>query len=499
MSERYYTGQLGRMWAQPDGPNTAVHYLGCHELGDISEPLGDITRTHLPSRKVRGRRELASRSQDVPGEVTTTVTFLVGKAADYIEGIDCPFGLYVLQGECAVPDVFGDYERGQVLQEAIITAVTDSNSAQREADDPATIAEDLSAEARERFWKLQLAQLTTTETERLNDVAFLDIERCAGPCGPAQTNCEIGYAVANAASGAIANVLGTTNRTTWAATSADPFTTDEHISSVIVVPMPDGEHRVIVARGTTDVSNPAEIGYSDDSGDNWTLVDLDTADGDFVPHGGGLFLQDTGHIWVCTDDGEIHFSEDQGETWTEQETPVATSLNQVKFCDINTGICVGDSNVVLYTANGGDDWTSLTAPAAQAGEDALCCHIYDSMRFWVGYGDGELWYTLDGGDTWAERTVAHPAGLATLDSIEDIEGPDIYNVNIVYTWTDGDANPRAGFDRSIDGGYNWEAYAPDDAFTTDGFMALWVCDYNNAVLVGGPVDGIAAIYNVTPA
>ena len=32
----------GAIWVQPDGPNTELMYLGCHELGDIEEPLGDV-------------------------------------------------------------------------------------------------------------------------------------------------------------------------------------------------------------------------------------------------------------------------------------------------------------------------------------------------------------------------------------------------------------------------------------------------------------------------
>ena len=36
------TSRMGALWVQPDGPNTEPKFLGCHELGDLSEAEGGV-------------------------------------------------------------------------------------------------------------------------------------------------------------------------------------------------------------------------------------------------------------------------------------------------------------------------------------------------------------------------------------------------------------------------------------------------------------------------
>ncbi len=47
MSEQLLSGE-GAIWVQPDGPNTETFYLGCHVLGDIDEPRGDLSLKYCP-------------------------------------------------------------------------------------------------------------------------------------------------------------------------------------------------------------------------------------------------------------------------------------------------------------------------------------------------------------------------------------------------------------------------------------------------------------------
>ena len=44
-----FTAAMGAVWVQPDGPNTEVLYLGCHDVGDIVQPQGDVATRFCPS------------------------------------------------------------------------------------------------------------------------------------------------------------------------------------------------------------------------------------------------------------------------------------------------------------------------------------------------------------------------------------------------------------------------------------------------------------------
>jgi len=493
-----FTGNHGRIWIQPDGPNTAPVYLGCHDVSTVTEPKGAVSRTHCPSRKSYGQWIVAARKQAPPDEITTTITTVIEQAAGYLEEVVCPVPIYIHQSMCGTPDLFFDYNRGQVLQESYITQVSDDNLVQREGNDDATQAFDISAAIRERYWKLALARQTTTEANGANDVAFLMTQQCAGPCGPVKTPCSVGFVVYDAGTDAVANVEYTTDGgTTWTATAANPFVTDEAIISVVVFPIEDEGVRALVARGSTDAGNAAEVAYTDDYGTNWTLVDLDTADGDYVPHQGGLFYLDYNNIWCVTNDGECHKSEDGGVSWTEQDTGKATALNMVKFIDKKHGIIVGASNVVLFTEDGGLHWQDIGGPADQAGVAANCCAMVREKYWFVGYADGELWYTPDGGTNWYERAVSTPSGHVSTDAINDLDAIDLYCLFMAVDWTDGDTHDRGAVHRSINGGYDWEVYSIDTEFDSDGspgLQALWPCDYNKVFAVGDPIDSTAAIY-----
>ena len=55
MSETPFTAGQGAVWVQPSGPNTKPMYLGCHEVGEVSEGQGDVTLLYCPSAARSGR------------------------------------------------------------------------------------------------------------------------------------------------------------------------------------------------------------------------------------------------------------------------------------------------------------------------------------------------------------------------------------------------------------------------------------------------------------
>jgi hypothetical protein len=211
---------------------------------------------------------------------------------------------------------------------------------------------DISSEFLIRAFAPTISRQTITETSNINDITFCNDQRCRTDEDVAQDACETGYAVTDAPAGspsATANVVATTNGSTWAATAADPFAVTEDIIAVECFEVSRDDVRVIVARGTTDGANPAEIAYSDDSGATWTAVDVGSVNGEFAPTRFSLFALNRDNVWMTSDGGYIYYSSDAAITWTAQESGSITSSawNAIHFVDSDTGFVGG-----IATASG---------------------------------------------------------------------------------------------------------------------------------------------------
>jgi photosystem II stability/assembly factor-like uncharacterized protein len=489
----------GSLWVQPDGPNTQPQYLKCHTLDDIDEPFGGVTLHRCPNPRGPGWVTIA-KTQDPPDLVTTSVTTPLGRTADWLEQqYNCSMGVYVHMRKCEPKNAFLNYERGFLLRNAVFTSKGLSNLVAREGSDLSEQSFDLTADPGVvRYYSLDLTRQTTTETEKLYDIAFCNSPRCAGPCGPAMDDCEVGFIVAAAGAAAAANVLYTADSgATWTEAAANPFDADEDIISVVCFPLDQDTTRVVVARGTTDGANPAEIAYSDDNGANWTAVNVGDTDGEFAQWSGALFAIDRYNIWLVTDQGAIYFSDDAAESWTEQATSNTNGLNYVNFVDENHGVAVGDSNTLITTSDGGEHWDVTDGPSA--GDSLMCVEMIDEQRWWVGDDDGAgLNFTLDGGDNWTARAFTVPT-MTSEDTVNDIMFWDEYVGFAVVTCTSGTGD-RGAMMRTFDGGYTWETFLIDTDYDSDspaGPYAVWACNPNLAYSVGDPIDLTGSTYTVS--
>jgi photosystem II stability/assembly factor-like uncharacterized protein len=112
--------------------------------------------------------------------------------------------------------------------------------------------------------------------------------------------------------------------------------------------------------------------------------------------------------------------------------------------------------------------------------------IVTERRWFLGYGDGELWYTEDAGTTWAQRRFSGDgAGV-----VWDIK----FTNEMVGMMLHDNASPVGAIYRTIDGGYSWDAVStPANA----GLNAIHVFDPNLAVAVGNVSGATAVVVAVT--
>jgi photosystem II stability/assembly factor-like uncharacterized protein len=93
--------------------------------------------------------------------------------------------------------------------------------------------------------------------------------------------------------------------------------------------------------------------------------------------------------------------------WESQASPSTANLYSVKAVTADIAWACGAGSAVLRTTNGGAIWTPATGNLASG--DYYCMTAIDANRAWVGRGgsvagDGKIYATTDGGETWVQQT-----------------------------------------------------------------------------------------------
>jgi len=483
-----------------EGPNRAPNAIPCAILESISIPRGGLESTYCWNAQT-GKYERVSKRRGTPDEITFDIEELEGLTASDIETYirkDCPLAFYVGVYECTPRLVFSGADRMKVIENALLETEAESGMMGRDAGVDTMLTTSWNADAVEKAFALEEYAKSTTETETIRDIAICGVDACHGVCGPIAGMCDTLVAVCESDGVGPADVLASTNSgATWAVTAADPFLVSEDISSVVCFQMSQTVTRWLVARGTTDAGNPAEVSYSDNSGATWTPVNVGATNGEFAPHSGSLFALDRYHIWCGLDSGDMWFSADAGATWTEQGSANAgvDPINYIYFMNEREGVAVGGAgatNFLMSTRNGGVDWAVTTTIGGAGTDIPWCVTMHDRNRFFIGDDQGELWFTEDAGTTWTRRLPDQglPATATSIDEIYDI-------TRISGECTIG-GNPYGFMGWTANGGYDWEFRTTVQANAAgDGMYAIVACNWNLAYSVGGPDTGpLGLIYSL---
>jgi len=508
-----FTDFDGVTWLQPDGPNTEPNLILCVDADGPGEPQGDLTISLCRT----GDRSwvTVNAAQGSPGEVTATITAWKKKHRSYLQKMvdrRIPFPLYINHSTEGRIDTFLNYEWGTVIPWAFITDKQGSNAAKgrsEPAGSPTNVEQAFSITAgpiaHEYYKLIGTVGDAGGEDEPLRDVAMYGKMKAPHVSGEYQERADLGSIAADAAAAAVADGYETSDHmASWTAWAAQPFAADEHICSVVGIQIDKDTTRIIVCRGTTDGANPAEIAYSDDDGATWTNVDVGATNGEFGLHSGALFALDARHIWMCTDLGNVYFSSDGGLTWTDQEAPTpgaSEGLYYVHFADENYGWAVGGfpttpTGFLICTTDGGEHWTA--AASEPKVESAVWVSVIDKNKVWVGLDDGTIYYTVDWGTTWTQRTLpTTPTNTGDGRFIDDHCG------FICGYYTSGGSDYAIIY-RTVDGGHTWETYEYEDddiTVTYYGLNGMDVISYNEVIAVGEVLTTAATsiVWQLRPA
>lgn len=480
MSHTFVAGEAA-VWVQRNGPNTEPVYLGCHETGDITIPYGDVTLFYCPDPAGSGLFIVRGSTQNAPGNITTSVVSDYTDEFDELERARFPMTLFVHKAKRGRRDSFTNRDRSVILVNSRITqrTITALSSRSPENNNRSENSFDITAEAAFEDGVMTLVRQTIAEANAINNLRFCNTAQPRTADSIARASCEIGFATADAAASATANVLKTTNGATWTATGADPFAADEHVMGLACFDVSRDVTRVLVGRGSTDSDDPGEMAYSDNSGSSWTLVELGAVDADFLATPHSLYALDSANIYAVTDLGYIYKSIDGGLTWTAKESAIITggaAWRAVHFVDRNVGWVAGETNLVARTIDAGETWSAITGPAGKSAVSINTVYCFDKNRAWLGFNDGTLYYTFDGGATWSQRsfTGTGTGAIKAMAFMNDLLGYILHN----------NGSTVGSLHKTIDGGYTWEKVTTP---TNSGLNSLFICD-NFKIYASGEVN-----------
>lgn len=483
----FQSGQ-GSLWVQ-SAPGEDVEYLGCHSVGDIAQPFGDITYFYCPDPARNGEFQVIGQAQGQPGAVTTSIETVLGPVQDALMALNCPVNIFVNKfRSTGRRDLFGNRDMSIVIVGARRTNRGWTNVLSRDPEDNALSLQtaDFSAETVVEFYSLAITRLTTTEAGDLVSIAFCSQEQCEDEQNIPIELCEQGFAAAQVSgAGDTAGVIFTENAGgSWAVAAALPFAIDLDISRAICVDYGGGT-RHIVARGETVAATPAAIAYSDDGGATWTTVTVGSVNTQFIT---ALWAVDAYAIWAGANDGYLYRSDDAGVTWTviNAGTLTVNPINAIHAYDRDNVWAVSNTGVVLRTTNGDSVGPIFAATTVPVASNLNTVDVHSANRAWVGAANGSAYLTKNGGDTWtAKFSRSGAATTAIRFSSEGIGGFLLSNVGGVGTVY-----------QSINGGATWEAITTP---TNTGLNDVWVCDPVTAYVVGNAQGGTGFLARVAPA
>lgn len=486
MPSPFLSGEMS-LWIQRNGPNTEPIFGGCHAIGDVDQPEGDIELIYCPDESGPNLFKVVGSIQGTPGAITFTITTDLTDEIDEMERVKCPFNLFVHASKRGRKDVFDNFDRTILYTNVRVTNRGKSGLVARTPEDQGRVelTYDVSAEEELNLKEPVITRQSISETNAINDITFCNSFSCRTDEAIAQDYCQEGFAVADAVAYGTANVLHTSNGGTWAATT-DPFGADEHPIAVECFPFGRDTVRVLVANGSTSGA-PAEIAYSDDDGVTWTTVNVSAGNTVFSGRH-ALFALSQYDAWAVLANGYIYHSGDAGVSWDVQEAGVLTTdpWNAVHFVDSEIGWVGGDNNAVARTIDGGTTWSAITGPSGQTTDHITVVFGLDRNRAWIGYNDGTLWYTIDAGANWSQR--AFPG--SGVGEVRDIK---FFNDSLGFMVVNN-ASPVGTALWTINGGFSWSRLP---ANTNAGYNALFVCDEWNFFIAGEAQGGTGYIAKVT--
>lgn len=437
-----------RVWLIENGasPSDGPIYQGIMKTGDPSWGQGDTTSIKVPdpnryngfveAANVKGARERVTSS--LMGRYPLALSTLLRLARK-----QCRFDVHIAFGQCRNPqDYVNGWEKLVILRDVNITTYNGENWGALGDDEQNPANENVDISAEEMYevvsvdWAQHASSLTTREVTAIN---VCDDPSCGDQCKDSSDGCQKVFATmigTGATPGTKPILLYTKDAgTTWGQTTITTMFSTESprdiacVGTNVVVISPDSDsmhyaNRDLILSGT-------ETWYETFTG---FVLGRDPR---------AIWSVDANNTWIVGESGYVYWTSDPTVSVTVQNAGVATAqnLNDIHMFNTESGVAVGNSNALIWTDDG-SVWQALTGP--QVGITLRACWMLTKKKWLIGSSTGALWYTEDGGGTWANKA---PSGITDIYDIWFMD--DTIGYMAVMIGANGYVF------RTTDGGYHW--------------------------------------------
>ncbi|HKP53866.1 MAG TPA: YCF48-related protein [Chloroflexia bacterium] len=198
-----------------------------------------------------------------------------------------------------------------------------------------------------------------------------------------------------------------------------------------------------------------------------------------------VFFSDALNGWAVGSSQNIIHTSNGGATWIKQFGGVGSApynrypLNSVSFGDALHGVAVGGAGNIFSTSDGGATWTPRQSGSATY---TYAIEAIDATHLWAAQSDAELLSTSDGGQNWRRLNLymsTSSSNIGDIDFVDALTG---------WAAVSGDVVGGNGFlFRTTDGGQSWQNQGIS---STGGLAGVEALTTQTIVAVSGHYDTI---------
>lgn len=462
-------------------------YQSCVVAGPLQHALGDVTRIEAPSPTNWGG--FIEIGQTRGAIERPTITLMGRYPADLRSDLKrisegrCPIDIHINIGACVSgkPNELSSFSKRIIVEGAYPTNYATGDLGSLSSDGESEIDETVDFSAQVAYEVLPLKFTKRADdllTNQVLDVVIADTARC-GTCSDYSDGCQKIYAITSSAGGSPstpADIVFSLNKgVTWYAHDIDTLSSSEIPSALALI----GNYIVVVSNASNslhyvnqdDIVSPGDPVFSEVStgfvtgyepNDMWSVGSM------------AFIVADGGYIYSCT-------SPSSGVTVLDAGVAVSDDLHGVHALSSTFAVAVGNAGSIVKTENG-KIWSKVTTTPVGVGTNLTSVWLKTEREWWITAGDGTVYYTLDGGVVWTQRTL--PA-IAALNSVREI----VFSTNNVGYIAHNKLSPSVGrILRTTDAGKTWEVM-PENRGSMPEFdlsLCLAVCTQDpNFVVCGG--------------
>lgn len=397
------------------------NYQSNMKAGAPSQSFGDVTKIEVPSATEFNKFvEVGS----IIGEVERMTISLMSRYALDLKSTllrlareGCPVDIQINLGACTDPSDYNVFTKKVIIEDARITQYDADDLGALGSDEREKVDETVEISGRDFYEVMPVvfaSRANDVITNEVIDGLIADTASC-GDCTDESDGCQKMFGVTLAAGGSPgtpADVIYTLDGgTTWYAHDVDTLASDEDptaifkLGSYMVVASSDTEslHYALYSEfdGSTDPAfTEVSTGFVASSGP--TCADL----GEQKAFIGGL----GGYIYVVEDVTAGVTVLDSGNVGTDD-------YNDISAYSDDLVVAVGDNGLIAKTENG-SSFTLVSPPSdVGVGVNVNTVFVKDKNTWWIGTSAGKLYYTINGGTTWVEKTF-HMSGTGSVEDID---------------------------------------------------------------------------------